>query len=68
MIKRKNKQGYNYFALHLKGRIELNNLEQELILELLKEQLIMPTQQEVDFENLGISIIVDILRCKPNLS
>lgn len=68
MIKEREKLDLKYFALHLKGKIELNIFEQKIIEKYFREELLILPEHQIDFDNLEIRLVVDIIRYHQNLS
>lgn len=68
MIKGRDKLDFKYFALHLKGRIELNIHEQKVIEKYFREELLILPEHQIDFDNLELRLVVDIIRYSNNLS
>lgn len=68
MIEGKEKLDFKYFALHLKGKIELNIFERKIIEKYFREELLILPEHQIDFDNLELRLVVDIIRYSSNLS
>lgn len=68
MLKGKEKLDFKYFALYLKGRIELNTFERKIIETYFREEMLILPEHQIDFDNLEIRLVVDIIRYHSNLS